>query len=99
MDEREERAAVTMMEAVALFELGRGLAAGKRAGVEQAVGGIEHPDGDEHRGGRGPGKMEGRRRRRRRWSRQRRRKARRARADARARAACGVAGFVEETDG
>ena len=53
----EEGAAMAMMETVALFELGRGLAAGKRAGVEEAVGGVEHPDGDEHRGRCGEGKM------------------------------------------
>ena len=40
---------MAMMEQVALFELGRSLAAGERARVEQAIGGVEHPDGDEHR--------------------------------------------------
>ena len=56
-DKEEEGAAVAMMEAVALFELGRRLTAGERARVEETVGGVEHPDGDEHRGGRGEGKM------------------------------------------
>ena len=48
---------MAMMEAVALFELGRRLTAGERARVEETVGGVEHPDGDEHRGGRGERKM------------------------------------------
>jgi hypothetical protein len=41
---------MAMMKAVALFELGWRLAAGKWAGVEETVGGVEHPDGDEHCG-------------------------------------------------
>jgi hypothetical protein len=50
-DDDEEGAAMAMMEAMTLLELGRGLAAGEWAGVEQAIGGVEHPDGDEHCGG------------------------------------------------
>jgi hypothetical protein len=57
-DEDEKRAAMAMMEAVALFELGWRLAAGERARVEETVGGVEHPDGDEHRGRSGEGKMQ-----------------------------------------
>jgi hypothetical protein len=57
-DEDEEGAAVLMMEAVALFEFGWRRTAGERARVEQTVGGVEHPDGDEHRGRCGEGKME-----------------------------------------
>ena len=33
------------------------MTAGERACVEETVGGVEHPDGDEHCSGRGPGKM------------------------------------------
>jgi len=40
----EEGASVAMVEAVAFFEVVRG-----GAGVEEAVGCVEHPDGDRHR--------------------------------------------------
>ena len=42
---------MTMVEEVALFELAWSRAAGERAGIEQTVCGVEHPDSDEHRSG------------------------------------------------
>jgi hypothetical protein len=50
-----------MMEQVTLFELGWSRAAGQwsrveraviqQTGVKETIGGVEHPDGDEHCGG------------------------------------------------
>jgi hypothetical protein len=67
-DEGDEGGAVSVVEAVAGFEVGgrdarfrdarferRGVG---EAGVQQAVGGVNHPDGEEHGGWLGPGEME-----------------------------------------
>ncbi len=50
-DAGEEGAAMTVVEDVAGFEIVRGLLRVERAGVEEAIGDVENPDGDEHRGG------------------------------------------------
>jgi hypothetical protein len=49
---------MAMMEEVTGFEAGRRLVIGERTGVKEAIGGVEHPDGDEHGGGFDPGKRE-----------------------------------------
>jgi hypothetical protein len=56
-DSCKEEGAVTMMEVVTGFEMLflSGLAV-EQASVEKAVGGVEHPDGDEHGEDGGDGK-------------------------------------------
>ncbi len=57
-DEGEEASAVAMMEEVSSFEAGGRLVVGERPGVEEAIGGVEHPNGDEHGGGLDPGERD-----------------------------------------
>ena len=57
-DDGDERAAVAVVKAVTLFEVCGSGAIGVGAGVEEAVGSVEHPDGKEHGKGAEPGKMD-----------------------------------------
>src|SRR5579875_2181309 len=56
----EEAAAVPVMETMASFKLRRTWFGEEGPGVQEAVGGVEHPHGDKHSGGIRPGQVQAR---------------------------------------
>lgn len=57
-DEGDKECAVSVVKAVTRLKIGVKVADVERARVEQAIGGIDHPDGEKHGCGFGPRKVE-----------------------------------------